>query len=104
MLRSSAGAVLLMLTALPFASVAGEMSGSRAVINLPDGRLLALTGARSQSLTSIGGRQRIVADGIVIEIDGDRVMVDSEPREMPAFETMLEVRVTGGKVELIGDP
>lgn len=104
MLRSGAGAMLLMLAAPPFASAAGEMGGSRAVINLPDGRLLALVGARSQSLTSIDGRQRIVADGIFIEIDGDRVTVNSEPREIPDFDTMLEIRVTDGTVELIGDP
>jgi hypothetical protein len=78
--------------------------GSRAVSNLPDGRLLAVVGGRSQSVASINGVFRIVADGIVIDFAEGRLAVNGEPREVPVFESLLEIRIVNGDVVLAGDP
>ena len=80
-------------------------AASRAVTNLPDGRMLAVIGdGGAQSVTSINGAHRIVAGGIVIEFVDGRLTVDGEPRKVPAFETLLEIRIANGEVTLTGDP
>ena len=104
MFRSALAALAALMMAHPIASAAGESSGSRAVINLPDGRLLALVGGGSQSLSSVNGVQHIVADGIVIDLSADGLTVSGEARELPAFERMLEIRIINGEVKLVGDP
>jgi hypothetical protein len=93
-------AALLSLTSAPGFGA----GGSRAVTNLPDGRLLALVGARSQSISGIDGAYHIVADGIVIDFADGRLTVDGEPREVPVFESLLEIRIVDGGVVLTGDP
>jgi hypothetical protein len=93
-------AALLSLTSGPGVGA----GGSRAVTNLPDGRLLAVVGGRSQSVASINGVFRIVADGIVIDFAEGRLTVNGEPREVPVFESLLEIRIVDGDVVLTGDP
>jgi hypothetical protein len=96
---------VLVTTALLALSAAPGMAASRSVTNLPDGRLLAVVGdGGSLSSRSINGQHHIVMNGITIEFADGKLTVDGEPREVPAFKSMLEIRISGGKVELVADP
>jgi hypothetical protein len=94
------------IAALIASTTAGPgLAASRSVSNLPDGRLLAVVGdGGSLSTRSVNGKKHIVMDGTVIEFADGRLTVDGEAREVPAFTSMLEIRISGGKVELVADP
>jgi hypothetical protein len=98
----SFAAAMAMLGATATMSVAA--SGNRSVVNLPDGRLLALVGASSQSMSSVNGDMHIVADGVAIEFVDGKMTVDGAAREVPEFTRMLEVKLDGGAVTLTADP
>lgn len=79
-------------------------SGNRSVVSLPDGRYLALVGARSQSMSSVNGDFHIVADGITIEFVDGKLSVDGAARAVPDFNRVLEIRIEQGEVVLTADP
>jgi hypothetical protein len=94
------------LVAALLASATGSaVAASRSVTNLPDGRLLAVVSdGGSVSSRSVNGRHHIVVNGTVIEFADGQLTVDGEPRAVPLFSSMLEIRIAGGEVELIADP
>lgn len=82
-----------------------SLAASRSVTNLPDGRLVAVVSdGGSLSSRSVNGQHHIVVNGMIIEFVDGELTVDGEAREVPAFARMLEIRISGGKVELVADP
>lgn len=99
-LRSFASAVAV----VALAASSGAFASNRSVVNLPDGRLFALVGASSQSMSRMGDDFHIVADGIVIDYVDGAMTVDGLPIEVPAFTHTLELKIDGGTVVLTADP